>query len=93
MAYAAANLDETRFPDPDKLDIDRPQNRHLAFGHGLHRCVGAPLASRELTILVEVMLRATDEIRLVGTPRYGAPTAAGSFLGLDEVILEVTEKS
>jgi cytochrome P450 len=44
---AAANRDGDKFADPDSLDIDRAVTRHLAFGHGVHHCLGAPLARME----------------------------------------------
>jgi len=44
---ASANRDESHFPDPDRLDLGRSPNRHLAFGFGVHYCVGAPLARLE----------------------------------------------
>ncbi|MFJ6216471.1 cytochrome P450 [Streptomyces sp. NPDC092296] len=44
LLYAAANRDPRRFPDPDRFDPDRAERRHLAFGHGPHHCLGAPLS-------------------------------------------------
>ena len=54
---ASANRDERRFPEPDRLDLARDPNRHLAFGLGIHYCLGAPLARLEGRIAFDVLLR------------------------------------
>jgi cytochrome P450 len=54
--YLSANRDESVFPEGDRILVDRPNaRRHLAFGHGIHRCVGARLAELQLAILLEEM--------------------------------------
>ncbi|GER90373.1 putative cytochrome P450 YjiB [Dictyobacter vulcani] len=59
----SANFDEEQFPDPLKFDIQRTPNRHLSFGHGIHFCLGAPLARLEAKIAIETMLRLIPEWR------------------------------
>jgi cytochrome P450 len=72
LAWASANRDAAHFDDPDGFILDRTSNRHVTFAHGIHRCIGAPLARQELrVILAEVLRRIPDYVVDVGaTPVY-----------------------
>ncbi len=61
---ASANRDERQFDRPDELDLARSPNKHLAFGRGIHYCLGAPLARLEGRIAIETLLRRAPETRL-----------------------------
>jgi cytochrome P450 len=61
----SANRDERHFQRPKEFDVDRGQNRHLAFGHGVHFCLGAPLARLEARIALEALLSRLPGLSLV----------------------------
>ncbi len=61
----SADRDEEQFPDPDRFDIHRSPNRHLAFGHGIHFCLGAPLARLEAKVALNLMLERLPNIQRV----------------------------
>ncbi|GAB2850908.1 cytochrome P450 [Actinocorallia aurea] len=73
---AAANRDAAAFPDAEILDVSRETNPHLAFGHGLHRCVGAALARMELQVALETLTARLPGLRLAVPPDdvHFAPT-------------------
>ncbi|HVW42746.1 MAG TPA: cytochrome P450 [Amycolatopsis sp.] len=68
VSLLAANRDGERFAEPDRLDIARPASGHLAFGHGIHYCVGAPLARLEAEIALGKLLDRFGDIALDGEP-------------------------
>ena len=71
MWYPSANRDSDVFGDPFRFDIGRSPNPHLAFGGGgVHFCLGASLARRELTTLIEVLLERSRHIERAGDPSY-----------------------
>jgi cytochrome P450 len=65
---AAANRDPGRFPDPDRLILNRKDNKHLAFGWSSHFCFGAPLARMEGQISFEILLRRLRNLELTPGP-------------------------
>jgi len=70
LLMASANRDPAQFADPDRLDIARSPNPHLAFGHGIHFCLGAPLARLEVEIGLNEMTRRFPNIELAGPVKY-----------------------
>jgi len=77
LSWTAANRDPSVFADPDSVDVERPNNRHVAFGAGPHRCIGAPLARCTFDAIIDVVLDripdyAVDRPRAARYPRVGA---------------------
>ncbi len=69
MWYVSGNRDETRFPDADKLIIDRDNARnHISFGFGIHRCMGNRLAEMQLRVLWEEIMQRFEHVEVVGEP-------------------------
>jgi cytochrome P450 len=64
VVLASANRDERQFENPNTLDVTRKNNRHLAFGQGMHYCMGAPLARLEAQIAINTLLRRAPHLQL-----------------------------
>ncbi|WP_439393598.1 cytochrome P450 [Bradyrhizobium sp. PMVTL-01] len=79
LSFPAANRDPKMFPDADKVVIDRRENRHAAFGLGIHRCVGSNLARMEMQVALEEWLKRIPDFRLdpAGTVTWSQGTVRG----------------
>ncbi|MFG1688719.1 cytochrome P450 [Nonomuraea sp. NPDC049269] len=73
LALPVANRDLEHFPDPDRLDLDRSATGHLAFGHGIHQCLGQHLARAELRIALTALFERFPDLRLA-VPAAEVPT-------------------
>jgi len=62
---ASANRDERQFPEPERFDITRDPNHHLAFGHGIHFCLGAPLSRLEVSIALPMLIAQLPDLHVV----------------------------
>lgn len=79
LAYVSGNRDEEVFDDPHRFDVGRDPNKHLAFGYGVHFCLGAALARMEMNSLFTELLSRLDSIELAGTPELSATTFVGGL--------------
>jgi cytochrome P450 len=84
LLLGAANRDPAVYPDPDSFQPERSGPAQLAFGAGLHFCVGAPLARLELQIALPILFERHPDLRLVEAPRYGD---IYHFHGLDALMV------
>jgi cytochrome P450 len=77
LIWASANRDETRWPNGDDFDVSRELRRNLAFGDGIHHCLGAPLARLEGRILIESVLERSANFEVGEPERYPGATLRG----------------
>ena len=82
MSIGAANRDPAEFPDPDRLDVSRTPNRHLAFGAGVHACAGMSLARMEGRVAIGKLLARFPSIELAGKPERGGRARFRGFTAL-----------
>jgi cytochrome P450 len=77
ILYASANRDDRAFERPDDFDPDRTEDRHLAFGQGIHYCLGAALARLEARVAFEEVLARLPEYEVTGRDRFRSPYIQG----------------
>lgn len=80
LCIGAANRDPAQFPDPERFDVSRTPNRHLAFASGIHQCVGMNLARLEGTIAIARFLARFPGYEIAGTPLRGGRARFRGFL-------------
>lgn len=91
LLYLSANRDEAVFDDPERFDITRAPNLHVAFGgYGRHFCLGAQLARLELTVLFEEVLDRLHDLRFTDPQRQGRERRGNFVLGLEELHVSFT---
>jgi cytochrome P450 len=73
VSLGSANHDEQVFPDPETVDIERDAKMHLAFGHGVHFCIGAPLARLETEVAVDCVARLLPPTLRLAVPAERVP--------------------
>ncbi|MGA7131943.1 MAG: cytochrome P450 [Mycobacterium sp.] len=79
LSYVSANRDEDVFSDPFRFDVGRDPNKHLAFGYGVHFCLGAALARMEVSSFFAELLPRLKSIELTGDPQHVATTFVGGL--------------
>ncbi|MFB6851651.1 cytochrome P450 [Streptomyces sp. NPDC056341] len=89
ISLAAASRDPLHFPDPDRFDLRRAPNSHLGFGHGLHHCLGAPLARAEATVALRLLLHDRPTLAFATDPATLTWRTSTLLRGLTELPLRV----
>jgi cytochrome P450 len=79
LAYVSGNRDEEVFDEPFRFDVGRDPNKHVAFGYGVHFCLGAALARMEMNSLFTELVPRLDSIELAGEPELSATTFVGGL--------------
>ena len=79
LSYPSGNRDEEMFTDPFKFDVGRDPNKHIAFGYGVHFCLGAALARMEVNSFFSALLPRLKSIELAGTPEHTATIFVGGL--------------
>jgi cytochrome P450 len=84
LAWASANRDDSQFPEPDEFVLDRKPNRHMAFGFGIHRCLGSHLARKEFDVVMREVFRRIPDYKIDRERTHTYPDV-GMMFGFQEM--------
>ena len=79
LSYVSGNRDDEVFDEPFRFDVGREPNKHVAFGYGVHFCLGAALARMEVNSFFTELLPRLKSVELTGAPQYVATTVVGGL--------------
>jgi cytochrome P450 len=79
LSYVSGNRDEDVFEDPFRFDVTRDPNKHIAFGYGVHFCLGAALARMEVNSFFSELLPRLESVELAGDPQHVATPFVGGL--------------
>lgn len=79
LSYVSGNRDDEVFDEPFRFDVGREPNKHVAFGYGVHFCLGAALARMEVNSFFTELLPRLKSVELTGAPQYVATTFVGGL--------------
>ncbi len=84
LLFHGANMDENQFPEPHAIRVDRPDNKHVAFGQGPHRCIGAGIARADIPIMIGQVLDRMPDYELVqgAAVRYPSIGVSNNYISL-----------
>lgn len=88
LLFGSGNFDDEKFAEPEQFSLSRSHNPHLTFGHGIHRCVGAPLAQLEMRVALEEVMRRIPDFSVCA--QTGPSVHAGGTWGLSSLEIEFT---
>jgi len=90
LLFESANFDEAKFTDPERFDVQRDPNEHVAFGFGTHFCLGQALARLELKVMFQQLLTRLPDIELKADPSSLPRRRANFISGLEEMPITFT---
>jgi cytochrome P450 family 142 subfamily A polypeptide 1 len=85
LLFESANFDEAKFTEPERFDVERNPNEHVAFGFGSHFCLGQALARLELNVMVERVLTRLPDLELAADPAALPRRRANFISGLESM--------